>query len=300
MKPIANRRAIAPPVWKLGFTLIELLVVIAIIAILAAMLLPALSRAKQQAQGVHCLNNEKQMTLAWVMYSGDFLDLLVPDVGDAQTYPTDAIGYYTNGTFNYGQWVTGVVNGNPSDGISGTYDETNSYLLTATLLYPYLKAVGSYKCPADPGNPPNSPLGGGRVRSISMQNYMNGEGGNIDKNDFAWYSKFNQIRQPAGFFVFLDEKPSSINDGYYEVIMPSSSGSVEVQDNPSQVHNNACGFGFCDGHAEIHQWKGSVFRSAELTMPTISSSDTANYNDAIWVTTHTTVSTAGPAPVVPP
>ncbi len=284
---------------RTGFTLIELLVVIAIIAILAALLLPALSRAKQQTQGVYCMNNEKQMTTAWVMYSGDYLDRLVFDIGDAQVYPTDPVGYYTNGTFNYAQWVTGNVNGNASAGIPGTVDETNASLLSATLLFPYLKSVAAFKCPSDPGNPPNSAIGSGRVRSISMQNYMNGEGGNIDKTDFVWFYKYSLIRQPAQFFVFLDEKPSSINDGYFEVIMPDNTSSVQLQDNPSQVHNNACGFGFADGHAEIHQWRGPIFRSPDLNQLVISASDAIDYADAKWVADHTTVSTA-PAMIVPP
>ena len=279
---------------SVAFTLIELLVVIAIIAILAALLLPALSHAKQQAQGAYCMNNEKQMTLAWIMYSGDANDRLVMNAGDQRGVPD-----YLNadGTYNLNNWVTGNVDGSASasSALSGTYDETNSLLLSSTALGTYMKGTKSYKCPADPGNPPYTALGAGRVRSISMQNYMNGYSG-TSSNGYVWNTKYSQIRQPAQFYVFLDEKPSSIEDGLFEVVMsmPGSS-SVHVQDNPSQAHNNACGFGFCDGHAEIHPWKSAVFRSPVTTSGNFDKSvDPATWGDQDWINTHTTV------PSVPP
>jgi prepilin-type N-terminal cleavage/methylation domain-containing protein/prepilin-type processing-associated H-X9-DG protein len=274
-----------------AFTLIELLVVIAITALLAALLLPALSRAKSQAQGTKCMSNEKQITLAWIMYASDNNDLLCNNIGDARTLANAAIPYLNaDGSFNLNNWATGNVNGSlsASSTWSGTYDETNWQLLATTLLGPYLKSYRVYQCPADPGNPPGSPLGGGRVRSISMQNYMNAESGSDLTNAFRQFAKYSQVTKPAKFYVFLDEKPSSINDGLFEVIMTADgSPTAQTQDNPSQVHNNACGFGFCDGHSEIHQWGGRIFRSAALSSTTVSSGS-ADYNDFMWIIDHTT------------
>jgi len=279
-----------------AFTLIELLVVIAIIAILAAMLLPALSKAKSQAQGTYCLNNEKQLTLAWVMYAQDNRDNLVPNIGDARGVP-----YYLNadGSYNLNNWVTGNVSGVASTAIPGTYDETNISLLTTTLLGPFLQSWKVYKCPADPGNlvnPTGNPtlvqtLAPNRVRSISMQNYMNADSGNTQSNTYYYFQRYAQVTQPAQFFVFLDEKPSSIDDGLFEVIMTLPGASPDTQNNwPSQAHNNACGFGFADGHAEIHPWKGNDFQQvASLGEVSFNqSTDASDWNDCQWIDVHTT------------
>ena len=218
------------------------------------------------------------------MYTDDNQQNLVPNVGDGQTgsLSVDPIQYFNNaggptlanplcGTFNLYNWVTGNVNGSGSAGVPGTFDETNANLLTYSLLGSYLKNVGVYSCPADPGNPAYSALGSARVRSISMQNYMNSESGAQDNavlgNSYAFFLKTADIRHTTQLFVFLDEKASSINDGLFEQILPAvpNASSVHVQDQPSQVHNNSCGFGFVDGHAEIHQWKGPDFVAAAFS-----------------------------------
>lgn len=293
------KRSEAPP--SPGFTLIELLVVIAIIAILAAMLLPALSRAKQQAQGIKCMSNERQVILGWMMYSDDYRQWLTPNVGDGQVSPPDPIPYYNaDGSYNLYNWVTGIVNGTASTatGWAGTYDETNYQLLQVSLLGPYVKNWQAYKCPADPGNLVNNPvLGPNRVRSIAMQPYMHGETGNDDSavytNLYHYFQKSTDITKPSQFFVTVDEKPSFIEDGMFEIVMPNPvvysppySGGIHLQDNPSQTHNNACGFGFSDGHAEIHQWTGPTFKSTVAWSGTLTNPQ--DINDQWWIDTHAT------------
>jgi prepilin-type N-terminal cleavage/methylation domain-containing protein/prepilin-type processing-associated H-X9-DG protein len=316
MAPIQSRKERTEAKASLAFTLIELLVVIAIIAILAAMLLPALGKAKLQAQGAKCESNEKQVTLGWIMYPDDYAQHMTPNVGDAQVSPPDLIPYYATGsgqittgpltgTFNLYNWCTGIVNGTADNtGLPGTFDETNWQLLVSpgTLLGPYVKNAGIFKCPADPGNLVNNPqYAPGRVRSISMQPYMNGETGMNDSviltNDYYYFTKLSQVSQPANLFVFLDEKPTSIDDGMFEVVLPINNAggytlpgvTLKTQNYPSQSHNNACGFGFADGHAEIHSWKGPDFQSTGSTVGNwTAAANPANFADQLWIDKRTT------------
>lgn len=244
-------------------SLIELLVVIAIIAILAALLLPALSRSKQQSQGIQCVNSLRQMQSAWTLYADDFQQTLVPNVGMYQPE------YQTNQC-----WVAGDVSQLP--------DETNALLLSQALLGPYAKNVSVYKCPADPGNPPGTP----RVRSISMNNYMNGKGTGLSRN-FARNQRLTDIRQPASSFVFLDERSSTIDDGYFVIFLTTDYGTIHTDNLPACYHVNAGGFSFADGHALLKKWRTAAFETAtrDVSLP--------NNIDYEWLMQNTTVPTTG-------
>ncbi len=219
-----------------GFTLIELLVVIAIIAILAAMLLPALTRAKSKAQGIGCLNNLKQLQVCWLMYAADYSEKLPVNRGDGLP----------------GSWVSGWLKQLP--------DATNVNLLKTpnALLWPYNQSVGIYKCPADQSSVKVANIPHARVRSVSMNGSMNGNADNwyilLVEPKYYIYRKTTDILRPppTGAFVFVDENPFEIDDGFMLVLIDKKGAWGNV---PASYHNGACGLSFADGHAEIHKWR---------------------------------------------
>jgi prepilin-type N-terminal cleavage/methylation domain-containing protein/prepilin-type processing-associated H-X9-DG protein len=248
-----------------GFTLIELLVVIAIIAILAALLLPALAKAKLRAQGISCLSNMKQLQLCAILYESDSSDIIPQNTGN-----TDGGGTIFGVAPCSANWVAGwfAYNGQiPPTGSTPAGSETNIWLLgvlgntdpSGTMqlvgsIGTYTKAAGIYKCPADKSMAYGAP----RVRSVSANAWVGTSpatlkfGQNIDLTYYTFIksSSFNGRLSASDCFEFLDENPYSINDGYY-LYNPSGTG---VNDRPAINHGNSSSFSFADGHVELHKW----------------------------------------------
>jgi prepilin-type N-terminal cleavage/methylation domain-containing protein len=233
-------------VTRRGFTLIELLVVIAIIAILASLLIPAIAKAKAKGQGAICMSNGRQLGLGVLMYATDAQDWFPPNLNGGTTD--------TNLS-----WVAGWL-----DWTSGNTANTNKLYLLNAKIGAYTKDVGIYHCAADkhpvPGNPNTAAGGKQRVRSISMNGFIEGGAYGKTATQSTWYPAFRNYNRttdvvdpaPSDLWMMNDEHPDSINDGWEIMNVTDRHNWVDL---PASYHLNACGFNFTDGHSEIHRWK---------------------------------------------
>ena len=266
-----------------GFTLVELIVVIAVVLILASLLLPVLSDGKSKAKAIICLNHHRQLILATMLYAGDHEDSFPANLGAAETRRSVSAGSFLN-------WVNNVMSWELDS------DNTNLTWIRAGGIGPYLPGdVSVFKCPEDAALSDLQEDAGwsGRVRSVSM-NAMVGDAGeftrtgvNTNNPYYKQFFKLGQVPEPSRIFVYTEEHPDSINDGYFL----NKPYSGEWHDLPASYHQGAAHLAFADGHVERRLWTQSSTKpparpdAAQLPF-SISEND---LDDFVWLMERTSV-----------
>jgi len=254
-----------------GFTLIELLVVIAIIAILAGMLLPALSKAKAKAQGILCMNNLKQLMLGWKFYTDDNNGVMV------------AAEELNPNPLRRPNWFSGWMDFSAAP---VNWNITNDMIRSP--LWGYVGQTPElFKCPADKAQVQVDGVRRPRVRSNSMSQTF-GNGGWLPAADYFTYAKEAEMsaQSPTMIWVLLDEHPDSINDAAFAVQMVAANNlaAARIIDFPASYHNGACGFSFADGHSEIRKWvDGRTVAPVRYTGALSLNIPSANNLDVLWM-----------------
>jgi prepilin-type N-terminal cleavage/methylation domain-containing protein/prepilin-type processing-associated H-X9-DG protein len=246
-----------------GFTLIELLVVIAIIAILAAMLLPALTKAKQKAQGIACLSNTKQLVLGWVMYTGDHNEKVIANPGWISNTPYLDFQYSTANT-------------------------NTDMMIAGCLMADYIKSAGVYKCPGDT----HPALNGTRVRSIAMNAVIGGKSTlpagavtiNGESRTYIQVLKTSDMIRPGPSMtiVTLDENADYLDDGTYNLDPGLVSGQEYWRELPGSYHNGVGSLSFADGHSESHKWLEGVTKNPVMGVTGVGHLNVRTSRDYEW------------------
>jgi prepilin-type N-terminal cleavage/methylation domain-containing protein len=231
---------------KRAFTLIELLVVLAVVAVLASMLLPTFSKAKTRAQGVICLNNLKQLGISWLMYADENGDRIPPN----EAYWDSVAPSWVMGWLSYSSAET---------------DNTNTLFLQQSHLWQYHQSLGAWRCPGDKSTSRHGGRDIPRVRSVSMNCFLNGDasarGAGVYDARYRNAKKASDLvwPGPSATWVLIDEREDSINNGCFGVqtngIDPWVGSMATMVNWPAAYHNRAGALNFADGHSEIHRWR---------------------------------------------